>query len=545
MKKIILIFITLALCNSLYSQKRKHKTENKRKNKIERVVKTKKQKVNTASISIKGLERQRANIKKQIQRQEKALNENKANVQKRLQKLMLINAEIGQRQKTISSIEQDISHINGNISLLHSQLKTLKQQLSERKNKYVKSMRYMAKHRRVQDNLMFVFSAKNLVQMYRRLRFVREYAAYQRAQGEMVKAKQKQVDDKHKQLQKVKGQKNNLLYKGKKEKVVLQNKQNEQQQVVNGLQRQQKTIISIIEQQKRKDAALNAQIDRLVAIEVEKARQRAAAEARKKALAAEAAKRRKEELARRKAAAEAAKKENERRIALAKQKEQEAARMAEQARVEAQKAAEQAEKENKRKAEKLAQKAREKQIMAEQKAKEAEAQRMAAERKAKTEKERNEKQIAQATKEVEDVQKLSTIDRMMSGGFEANRGRLPMPITGAYKVVSHYGQYNVEGLKGVRLDNKGINILGHAGCMARSIYDGEVSAVFGYSGSMVVMVRHGAYISVYCNLKSVSVSKGQRVSTRQALGVVGNDNILQFQLRRETAKLNPEAWLGR
>ena len=70
-------------------------------------------------------------------------------------------------------------------------------------------------------------------------------------------------------------------------------------------------------------------------------------------------------------------------------------------------------------------------------------------------------------------------------------------------------------------------------------------AVFGYSGTWVVMVRHGAYISVYCNLKSVAVHRGQRVSARQGLGSVGADNILQFQLRKETAKLNPEAWLGR
>jgi septal ring factor EnvC (AmiA/AmiB activator) len=97
----------------------------------------------------------------------------------------------------------------------------------------------------------------------------------------------------------------------------------------------------------------------------------------------------------------------------------------------------------------------------------------------------------------------------------------------------------------VVLDNKGINILGSAGCSARSIYDGEVSAVFSVGGSMGVLVRHGAYISVYCNLKSVSVSKGQKVAARQTLGAVGQDGLLQFQLRKEAAKLNPEAWLGR
>ena len=81
--------------------------------------------------------------------------------------------------------------------------------------------------------------------------------------------------------------------------------------------------------------------------------------------------------------------------------------------------------------------------------------------------------------------------------------------------------------------------------MARSIFDGEVSAVFSYGGLMGVMVRHGSYISVYCNLSSVSVKRGQKVSTRQTLGRLGVENILHFQLRRETAKLNPERWLGR
>ena len=69
----------------------------------------------------------------------------------------------------------------------------------------------MTRHHSVQDKLMFIFSAKNLTQMYRRLSFIRQYSAYQKAQGEAVKAKQKQVTEKHKQLQVVKGHKNNLL----------------------------------------------------------------------------------------------------------------------------------------------------------------------------------------------------------------------------------------------------------------------------------------------------------------------------------------------
>ena len=474
--------------------------------------------------AIKGLQAERNQIQQKIRQQEKALRANQADVKKRLQDLLVLNTQIDERQKNIEGIQQDIHGIDNNIGILTVQLQNLQSQLNQHKEKYIKSLRYSAKHHNIQENMMFIFSAESLTQLYRRMRFVKEYAAYQKAQGDIIKLKQQQIGEKNQQLNVVKGQKNTLLYKGKQEKKALEGQQGEQKKVVASLQQQQKTIQSVIAEQRQKDAELNKKIDALIAEEVAKARARAAEETKRRAEAAAEAKRKAEELARKKAAAEAAARENAKRIAEAKARE-------EHLKAEA-RAAERAEDMAKRK-------------QAEQLAREAEAARVATERKAQVEEERNQRDISNAKKSVEDAQRMNSVDRMLSGGFEANKGRLPIPITGSYKIVSHFGQYNVEGLKNVTLDNKGINILGNAGCQARAIYDGEVSAVFGFSGSMVVMVRHGAYISVYCNLRSVNVSKGQKVSTRQTLGAVGSDNILQFQLRRETAKLNPEAWLGR
>lgn len=473
--------------------------------------------------AIKGLQAERNQIQQKIRQQEQALRANQADVKKRLQDLLVLNTQIDERQKNIEGIQKDIHGIDNNIGILTVQLQNLQSQLDQHKEKYIKSLQYSAKHHNVQENMMFIFSAESLTQLYRRMRFVKEYAAYQKAQGDIIKMKQQQIGDKNQQLKVVKGQKNTLLYKGQQEKKALEGQQGEQKKVVASLQQQQKTIQSVIAEQRQKDAELNKKIDALIAEEVAKARARAAAEAKRRAEAAAEAKRKAEELARKKAAAEAAARENARRIAEAKAREE---RLKAEARA----------------AERAADAAKRKE--AEQLAREAEAARVATERKAQAEEERNQRDISNARKSVEDAQRMNSVDRMMSGGFEANKGRLPMPITGSYRIVSHFGQYNVEGLKNVTLDNKGINILGSPGCQARAIYDGEVSAVFGFSGSMVVMVRHGAYISVYCNLRSVNVSKGQKVSTRQTLGAVGADNILQFQLRRETAKLNPEAWLG-
>lgn len=140
-------------------------------------------------------------------------------------------------------------------------------------------------------------------------------------------------------------------------------------------------------------------------------------------------------------------------------------------------------------------------------------------------------------------------DRALNGSFQANKGRLPMPITGSYFISAHYGQYNVEGLRGVQLDNKGINITGQPGAQARSVFAGEVTAIFSLGGMQNVIVRHGSYMSVYCNLASCAVKRGQKVSARQLLGRVATDAsgncTLHFQLRREREKLNPEPWLGR
>ena len=484
---------------------------------------------------IRGLRSKQSAMQKEIKKQEAALRANQADVKRRLNDLLVLNSEIDKHQKNIDNIQQDINHINGNIGILNAQLSTLQQQLQDRKAKYVKSMRYMTRQHTFQDKMMFIFSAKNFAQMYRRMRFVREYASWQKAQGEMVKAKQTQVNEKHQQLQQVKGQKNTMLHKGQQERRALEGKQQEQQTVVTSLQKQQKTIEKVIAQQRKDAAAINSQIDRLIAIEVEKARVRAAEEAKRKAAAEAAAKkRREEELARKRAEAEKARLENERRLREAREAEARAKAEAKAAQEREAKARAEAQRQREAEAKKKAQAEAE-----------AEAQRQAMERKAKADEQRQTKEIAEAKKNAEESRTMSSVDRMMSGGFEANKGRLPMPITGSARIVSHYGQNSVNGLSGVTIDNKGINIMGQPGCQARAIYDGEVSAVFGYGGTYVVMVRHGAYISVYCNLRSVSVSRGQKVSTRQALGSVAADNILQFQLRKMKDRLNPEAWIGR
>jgi septal ring factor EnvC (AmiA/AmiB activator) len=484
---------------------------------------TKKSASSKQPVTVNSLKNEQQRVRKQIEEQQRKLQANERDVKKRLQNLLIINNEIADKRKSIDTIRHDINRLDGDIYTLEAHMKYLEEELAERKQRFVKSMRYMHRNRNMQSQLMFIFSAKNLSQMYRRMRFVREYAKYQQSQAEAVKSMKAQVAEAYDELTDTKRQKSNLLVRGEQERRSLEGKQVEQQKMVSSLQKQQKTIQGIIEKQKKRDAELNAQIDRLIAQEIARAKARAEAEAKRKAAEAEA-KRKAEELARKKAAAEAARRENERRIAEAKEKERKA------------------------KAEALAaarKKNAEERAAAERAAADAERARMNAERKAAADAKAHEKEVAEA-KKAESVYTVSSEDRQLSGNFESNRGRLPMPISGSYRIVNHFGTNHVTDVKGhVTLDKKGIDIKGQPGAAVRCIFDGEVSAVFSYAGTTVVIVRHGSYLSVYCDLASVNVSRGQKVSTRQTLGRVGAEGLMQFQLRHGSAKLNPEGWLAR
>lgn len=138
--------------------------------------------------------------------------------------------------------------------------------------------------------------------------------------------------------------------------------------------------------------------------------------------------------------------------------------------------------------------------------------------------------------------------RKMSGSFLQNKGKLPAPITGPYHVVSEYGARKGVMTKGnVLIDNGGIVIQGKSGAQARCIFDGTVTAVFRTTDYALVLVRHGKYLSVYCQLDNIHVKNGDNVKAGTIIGDIAKNSSghtrLLFQLRNEKQKLNPMQWL--
>ncbi|WP_400193351.1 murein hydrolase activator EnvC family protein [Hymenobacter sp. B81] len=137
----------------------------------------------------------------------------------------------------------------------------------------------------------------------------------------------------------------------------------------------------------------------------------------------------------------------------------------------------------------------------------------------------------------------------LSSSFADNRGRLLWPVARGF-ISQRFGRHAHPVLKNVTVENRGVDIQTAAGEPVRAIFEGKVLTVANIAGmNNVVMVQHGEYFTVYAKLRSVSVSEGQTVKMRQAIGTVYTNaegtTELQFQLWRNSTNLNPESWLGR
>jgi murein hydrolase activator len=138
---------------------------------------------------------------------------------------------------------------------------------------------------------------------------------------------------------------------------------------------------------------------------------------------------------------------------------------------------------------------------------------------------------------------VSDEDLHLTGNFERNRGRLPWPVSGT--VSMRYGRH--EYLPGIFHDNVGVTIDVQAGAAVKAVFEGVVSLVTNIGDVQAVMIRHGKYFTTYSNLGTVSVSKGDHVSTGQIIGRVGGDMAqpqLEFVLSDDRNRyLDPERWL--
>lgn len=130
--------------------------------------------------------------------------------------------------------------------------------------------------------------------------------------------------------------------------------------------------------------------------------------------------------------------------------------------------------------------------------------------------------------------------------FAVNKGKLPWPVSKGL-ITDRFGEHPHPVLKGIVVQNNGIDIQSEAKAGVKSLFNGTVASVTKIPGyDYMVMVRHGLYFTVYSKIVSVNVKKGDAVTTGQLLGYLGSeDPELHLEIWQDKTKLNPETWLAK
>ncbi len=405
------------------------------------------------------IRKKRSETTKAIRSTSKKIEMNRQEINRKLNDLNRITADIAGYDKEIAAINKQLKHFDGQINRVSDTIGILDDRLSSMSAKYASAIRRVAtRNRNATTDLAFIFSANSAAEAYRRNRSLEQFSKWRKRKADELGKMRDELDNRRKHLETLKNERASVLASLNEVVASLSHKKEESDKLVAGLRRQDSKLKSFLASKQKEAAALDAELNRLIALEEKKARE-------------EEARRRKAELAEKKPG-----KSNEPRK---ETKTQEPV-------------------------------------------------------KAKAEK-------SHAAKKTEPV----------GGEFAMNRGRIPSPVAGSYKIVKRFGRQKHPDLKYVETDNPGIDIETSPGAAVQSVFDGRVSDIFRLPGyNNVVMIRHGHYLTIYANLATINIKKGDSVKAGQKIGTVFSDpdddgrSILHFEIRNEKLKEDPEKWLA-
>jgi len=211
------------------------------------------------------LEAQRRAALEEIEVTTRLLNEIRSSAQSSLNRLNLLTGQIQARKTVITLLNQEITAIDKEIAALNKELAELEKDLKSKREIYARSIQSMYTRKSSQYKWLFVLSADNFAQIVRRMRYIREYADWQKRQAVLIMQKQEEINQKQLEIEQSRAEKSALLNDAEEENKQLAKEEAEQQTQVQQLNRRQREVQAELNQKRRQAEALNRQIEQLLA----------------------------------------------------------------------------------------------------------------------------------------------------------------------------------------------------------------------------------------------------------------------------------------
>lgn len=222
------------------------------------------------------LEKQRKEALERIEAASRELSKTKTTAKNTLIKLNVLNDQIKARESFLTVLNKELRTLDGEVAETKAAYEELSRHLSIKKDGYARSLRLMSKRNKSEDRWLFLLSSSDLAQMTRRMRYLSEYADYQKVQAIEITRKQAELNEKRLVLEKAYREKAAVKRKEVQETALLAREKKQKDDLVSTLKKQEKSLTAEMQRQKKLADQLNRQIDNIIAEEARKAAEAAA-----------------------------------------------------------------------------------------------------------------------------------------------------------------------------------------------------------------------------------------------------------------------------
>ena len=225
------------------------------------------------------LEKQRQQLKREIEETEKLLNNNKTQTKENLFQYNLIAKKVNLQDRVIDNINKDLNMLDNSMFMISKDVRRYDLLLDTLKQEYANSMVYAYKNRSSYDFLNFIFSAANFNDAIKRISYLKSYRTYREMQGDNILRTQELRKKRIQDLNGTKEQKNEVLQVQSKEMALLETQRKEKDRVIAELKKQGKQLNKQIAAKQKQMQKVNNAIAAAIRLAQEEARKEAMAKA--------------------------------------------------------------------------------------------------------------------------------------------------------------------------------------------------------------------------------------------------------------------------
>lgn len=216
----------------------------------------------------KKLEAQKLSIKKEIEKINILVFENKKKTKSLLDNIEDVELKISVRNKLIEVNNQQSKNLSSQIKNKNDRIYDLQIDLKNLKDEYANIVSNSYKKRSSKIKLMFLFASRDFNQAFSRFQYFKQYSAYRKEQANKIIITQKNISSLIDTLQNNKKKRELVIDENKKIKLELEGEKLEKNRLFNNLEKTNKNYLADIRRKEKESKLIDNEIQKLIRLAI-------------------------------------------------------------------------------------------------------------------------------------------------------------------------------------------------------------------------------------------------------------------------------------